>query len=96
MKFFGSSARYLAGLQGSDVEDGGEEGEEEGEEEERIGQVEDEEEVARMWHKGILYTRASTHVGNSLILYHPEGKMDTVPIPGSIQSISKDNRLIVR
>lgn len=44
-------------------------------------------EVARMRHAGVLYTRASTHVGNSLVLYHRAGDRSTEEIPASIQRI---------
>lgn len=36
--------------------------------------------------RGVLYSAASYHVGNSLIFYYPKGDM-TSPVPGSIQHI---------
>ncbi|KAG1797468.1 uncharacterized protein HD556DRAFT_1441029 [Suillus plorans] len=42
---------------------------------------------ARTLHKGSIYTRDSTHVGNSLILYYPDGLRNVQPIPGTIKYI---------
>lgn len=42
---------------------------------------------ARMWHNGTLYSRSSTHVGNSLILYYADGDTSSEPVPGSIKYI---------
>jgi hypothetical protein len=41
---------------------------------------------ARHRHQGIVYTRSSTHLGNSLILFHPKGLICD-PTPGMIQHI---------
>ncbi|KAG1836959.1 hypothetical protein DFJ58DRAFT_615406, partial [Suillus subalutaceus] len=41
---------------------------------------------ARVTYKGSIYTRESTHVGNSLVLYYPDGVMHT-QIPGTIRYI---------
>jgi hypothetical protein len=42
---------------------------------------------ARMWHNGTLYSRSSTHVGNSLVLYHVDGDESSELVPGSIKYI---------
>lgn len=42
---------------------------------------------ARHQHDNVGFSRATTHVGNSLILYYPSGNFETDPIPGSIQYI---------
>jgi hypothetical protein len=42
---------------------------------------------ARHWYNGTLYSRASTHVGNSLVYYHADGIAASDPIPGSIKYI---------
>jgi len=42
---------------------------------------------ARHSHNGISYTRSSTHVGNSLVYYHPRGDETLEPVPGSIKYI---------
>jgi hypothetical protein len=41
------------------------------------------------WHSynGTCYSRSSTHVGNSLIYYHPGGDQRLALIPGSIKYI---------
>ncbi|KAG1728750.1 uncharacterized protein EDB91DRAFT_1060347, partial [Suillus paluster] len=41
---------------------------------------------ARIIYKGSIYARESTHVGNSLILYYPDGVMHT-QTPGTIKYI---------
>lgn len=46
-----------------------------------------EREVARVKHRGIMYSRSSTHTGNSLVLFHPKGNNNLPPIPASIESI---------
>lgn len=44
-------------------------------------------EVAHYRHNGVNYSRATTHLGNSLVLYYPTG--DAVsPVVGSIQKIT--------
>ena len=53
------------------------------------------------WHKvvlhacvkssqGIVYSRCTTHVGNSLILFHPNGNRALTAIPGSIAYIYEE------
>jgi hypothetical protein len=41
---------------------------------------------ARFKHDGIVYSRSSTHLGNSLIYFHPKGEK-TLVVPGSIKYI---------
>ncbi|KAJ7731454.1 hypothetical protein DFH07DRAFT_706160, partial [Mycena maculata] len=38
-------------------------------------------------HQGVNYSRASAHLGNSLVIYYPTSNA-TSPVPGSIQRIS--------
>ncbi len=40
--------------------------------------------VARVRHRGIMYSRSSTHMGNSHILFYSEGNKDSEPVPGTI------------
>ena len=42
---------------------------------------------ARLHLNGVVYARASTHLGNSLVLFHPGGDIHSPLIPGSIQYI---------
>lgn len=42
---------------------------------------------ARFRSKGVVYARASTHLGNSLVLFYPRRNTHSPPIPGSIQYI---------
>lgn len=42
---------------------------------------------ARHRFNGVIYARASTHLGNSLVLFYPQGDPDSAPIPGSIKEI---------
>lgn len=42
---------------------------------------------ARLKFNGIIYSRASTHVGNSQVLFYPQGDRLSSPVPGSIQHI---------
>lgn len=54
--------------------------------------------VAHYRHDGIVFSRASTHLGNSLVLYYPSPSA-TKPIVGSIQKIdvlSTDVHLFIR
>ena len=48
-------------------------------------------EVAHIVFDGVRYSRAATHLGNSLISYYPS-KSSTVPVVGSIQKITTNNR----
>jgi hypothetical protein len=41
---------------------------------------------ARYKHRGVIYSRSSTHLGNSLILFHPDG-IETDEVPGTIKCI---------
>jgi len=36
---------------------------------------------------GIVYSRCSTHIGNSLVMFYPGGNQSSSPVPGSIQHI---------
>ncbi|KAG2740030.1 hypothetical protein P692DRAFT_20755838 [Suillus brevipes Sb2] len=47
---------------------------------------------ARTLHEGFVYTRDSTHVGNSLILYYPDGLRNVQPTPGTIKYIFETER----
>lgn len=43
---------------------------------------------ARLKHSpGVYYCQSSTHVGNSLILFYPQGNQSLSPVPGSIKFI---------
>jgi hypothetical protein len=42
---------------------------------------------AHVKHDDVVYARASTHLGNSLVLFYPAGKTSSSPIPGCIQYI---------
>ncbi|KAI1782701.1 hypothetical protein LXA43DRAFT_905041, partial [Ganoderma leucocontextum] len=42
---------------------------------------------ARYRADGVIYARAETHLGNSLILFYPQGVRTSSAIPGSIQYI---------
>ena len=42
---------------------------------------------ARLRFKGVVYARASTHLGNSLVLFYPGGDIYSTLVPGSIQHI---------
>ncbi|KAG2741909.1 hypothetical protein P692DRAFT_201725997 [Suillus brevipes Sb2] len=42
---------------------------------------------ARLKFNGVIYSRASTHVGNSQVLFYPRGDQLSSPVPGSIQHI---------
>lgn len=51
---------------------------------------------ARHQFNDAFFSRSSTHVGNSLILFHPRGDRSMSPIPGSIQYIiSRKNKEVV-
>jgi hypothetical protein len=42
---------------------------------------------ARFKHDGIVYARSSTHVGNSLVHFYPDGCKSSTAVPGSIKYI---------
>ncbi|OAX34555.1 hypothetical protein K503DRAFT_698508 [Rhizopogon vinicolor AM-OR11-026] len=42
---------------------------------------------ARLKFNGVIYSRASTHTGNSQVLFYPQGNRLLFPVPGSIQHI---------
>lgn len=50
-------------------------------------------EVAHFTHKGVTYSRASTHLGNSLISYYP-CSVSSKPVIGSIQKISSSGKSV--
>jgi len=43
----------------------------------------------RARHKvdNVVYSRSSTHIGNSLIMFYPEGQWSADPVPGSIEYV---------
>jgi hypothetical protein len=45
---------------------------------------------ARHKHKGVIYARSSTHLGNSLVQFYPQGDRTTSPVPASIKYIFYD------
>ena len=38
-------------------------------------------------YMGVVYSRATTHLGNSLVLFYPQGNCSSPPVPGSIKHI---------
>ena len=40
---------------------------------------------------GVIYSRASTHLGNSLIFFYPQGDRSSKPVPGSIKYIYEED-----
>lgn len=42
---------------------------------------------ARYHYDDVIFSKASTHVGNSLILFYPEGNSTGNPVPGSIKHV---------
>lgn len=42
---------------------------------------------ARHLHDGVVFSRSRTHVGNSLIMYYPDGNRQDPPIPAEIENI---------
>jgi hypothetical protein len=49
--------------------------------------AENDKDRAHYTHQGVNYSRASTHLGNSLVLYYPSSAPTESPIAGSIQRI---------
>lgn len=43
--------------------------------------------ISRVKYRGIMYSKFAVHVGNSLILFHPNGNKALVPIPGEIHDV---------
>jgi hypothetical protein len=45
--------------------------------------------ILSAWHKhnGIIYSRSTTHLGNSLVYFYLQGDRSTLPIPASIKYI---------
>ena len=43
--------------------------------------------LARQSVGELMFSRKSTHVGNSLVLFHPEGQKNIPAIPGSVEYI---------
>jgi hypothetical protein len=50
-------------------------------------------ELAHYTHNGFNYSRSSTHLGNSLILYYPTPS-STIPVAGSIQKIDNSGEQV--
>ncbi|KIJ57971.1 hypothetical protein HYDPIDRAFT_44688 [Hydnomerulius pinastri MD-312] len=44
---------------------------------------------------GVFYSRSSTHIGNSLVLFYPRGDRSSRPVPGSIKYIYEDEGSIL-
>ena len=44
-------------------------------------------------HMYVVYSRASMHIGNSLVLFYPQGNCSLPPVPGSIKYIYKLDRM---
>lgn len=44
---------------------------------------------ARLRAHDLVYSRASTHLGNSMVMFYPEGNHAALPVPGSIHYIFK-------
>jgi hypothetical protein len=42
---------------------------------------------ARHRYNNVIFARSSTHIGNSLVLFHPDGNIASPPFPASIQYI---------
>lgn len=47
-------------------------------------------------YANVTYARSSTHLGSSLVLYHPAGSVAADPVPGSIKYIYSTNQQEVR
>lgn len=48
---------------------------------------------ARIQHDGLFYTKSTTHLGNSLILFSPGGDTATPLVPGQIKHISNSGNI---
>ncbi|KIN98786.1 hypothetical protein M404DRAFT_43233, partial [Pisolithus tinctorius Marx 270] len=46
---------------------------------------------AHIRYGGVVYSRIATHVGNSLIMFHPSGNRSLPPVPASIKYIYKQD-----
>ncbi|KAF8833394.1 hypothetical protein BDN67DRAFT_917111, partial [Paxillus ammoniavirescens] len=46
---------------------------------------------AHVKHEEVVYSRSSTHVGNSLIMFYPQGCHSLSPVPGIIKYIFGSN-----
>jgi hypothetical protein len=42
---------------------------------------------AHVKHAGVVYSHSSTHIGNSLIMFYPQGSHTSSPVPGCIKYI---------
>ena len=49
---------------------------------------------AHVKHEGVVYNQSSTHVGNSLIMFYPQGCRTMSPVPGSIKYIYGSNGML--
>ncbi len=47
-----------------------------------------------MRHRGVMYSRASTHTGNSLVMFYRNGDTTSPTIPASIQKITNKNGVV--
>jgi hypothetical protein len=48
--------------------------------------------AARHKYMGVIYTRSSTHLGNSLVQFYPHGDRTKSPVPASIKYIFNDGQ----
>jgi hypothetical protein len=49
---------------------------------------------AHLKHERVIYSRSSTHIGNSLVLFYPKGDYNSSPVPGSIKYIYGSNGIL--
>jgi hypothetical protein len=50
---------------------------------------------AHVQHNGLSYTQSTTHLGNSLILFSPNGDTSISPVPGQIKHIITYENIII-
>ncbi|KAI9463750.1 hypothetical protein HD554DRAFT_2206411 [Boletus coccyginus] len=49
---------------------------------------------AHLKREGVIYSRSSMHIGNSLVLFYPKGDYNSSPVPGSIKYIYGSNGIL--
>jgi hypothetical protein len=47
---------------------------------------------ARFKHNGVIYARSSTHLGNSLVYFYPDGQTSSPPVPGCVKYIYTNHK----
>jgi len=82
-RFYGNSAAYMQAMNVEADDD------DDADDDEVIATLSNKDDIARVRHEGVVYSRSRTHHGNSQILFYPNGDRRHPPLPALIDKISR-------